>query len=191
MSDPWPLGPPKAYYKCLSESARIGSFLHSSAFQQRAFQNPSAPSIPASIQKSSKQARRPVEVHFLENTGFSQNFCISQFSISVTKSLRSSAYKEKRFILAHSFRGLSSQTVGSIVLGLWQDTKSQQGKLLTSWWMGHKEKRKRKGLVSKTPPKVTTQWPNFLPLHPPPKGLPSVNSITGWRSSLGDMDMDL
>jgi hypothetical protein len=61
--------------------------------------------------------------------------------------------KEKRFVLAYSFRGLGPRLAGSMVWA-WGGAEHHGG--LTSWWPGSRETAKGE---DKTSINVTTQWP--------------------------------
>jgi hypothetical protein len=109
----------------------------------------------------------------------------SELSITVTKNMRQTTFKEKKSILAHSFRGFSSSLLGPVALDMWWHS--------TSWQKQVEEKAERETGRSKGPnitfkgtPPMTYGPPNRshpLKFPPPPK------STTVWEPRLQHMGL--
>jgi hypothetical protein len=69
--------------------------------------------------------------------------CTNCLSVTGTKYLRSTIYKEETFILVHAFRGFGPRPAGSLLLDLWQSRAYGGAKLLSSWDPGSKEREKQ------------------------------------------------
>jgi hypothetical protein len=81
--------------------------------------------------------------------------------------LRETIYKEERFILAHSFRGFSPSSAGSIALSLRQGRPWQQDSAAEPAHFMANQEAQRKGRVrDKIPFKDTPQVTYFLQVGP-------------------------
>ncbi|XP_047374950.1 uncharacterized protein LOC124960282 isoform X2 [Sciurus carolinensis] len=102
--------------------------------------------------------------------------CASQLPITVTKYLRQSTLREKRFILSHGFRGFSPWLLGVEVHRDWTHLRGRGG-WLVSWWP-ESDQRGASVLLSlpgHTPSDESSPTrPCLLKAPPPPNG------TTGW-----------